>query len=80
MSTSDLPHVELYTDGACSGNPGPGGWAFVLKHPASGKSKESSGGERETTNNQKRTITGKAATTVDQKADAETKPASGSSC
>jgi ribonuclease HI len=51
MSTSDLPHVELYTDGACSGNPGPGGWAFVLKHPASGKSKESSGGERETTNN-----------------------------
>ena len=45
------PEVYLYTDGACSGNPGPGGWAFVLKHPASGKEKEGSGGERETTNN-----------------------------
>ena len=29
--------VEIYTDGACSGNPGPGGWAFILEHPASGK-------------------------------------------
>ena len=48
---SDLPFVELYTDGACSGNPGPGGWAFILKHPASGKVMESSGAERETTNN-----------------------------
>lgn len=45
------PHVHLFTDGACSGNPGPGGWAFVLRHPATGKEKESSGGERETTNN-----------------------------
>jgi ribonuclease HI len=45
------PEVYLYTDGACSGNPGPGGWAFVLKHPTSGKEKEGSGGERETTNN-----------------------------
>ena len=26
------PHVEMYTDGACSGNPGPGGWAYILKH------------------------------------------------
>jgi ribonuclease HI len=48
---TDLPHVELYTDGACSGNPGPGGWAYILKHPASGKSKEGSGGEAQTTNN-----------------------------
>ena len=47
----DLPHVHLFTDGACSGNPGPGGWAFVLTHPASGKTLERSGAERETTNN-----------------------------
>lgn len=45
------PHVELYTDGACSGNPGPGGWAYILKHPASGAAKERAGGERDTTNN-----------------------------
>jgi ribonuclease HI len=45
------PKVELYTDGACSGNPGPGGWAFILRHPASGKEIKRSGGERETTNN-----------------------------
>lgn len=47
----DLPHVLLYTDGACSGNPGPGGWAFILKHPATGKMLESSGAELDTTNN-----------------------------
>ncbi len=46
-----LSQVELYTDGACSGNPGPGGWAFILRHPGSGKEIERSGGERETTNN-----------------------------
>ena len=41
--------VVMYTDGACSGNPGPGGWAAVM---TSGKHrKELSGGERETTNN-----------------------------
>jgi ribonuclease HI len=45
------PEVRLYTDGACSGNPGPGGWAFILQHPQSGKTLERSGGERETTNN-----------------------------
>ena len=45
------PEVQLYTDGACSGNPGPGGWAFLLVHPATGKSLEKSGAERETTNN-----------------------------
>lgn len=48
---ASLPHVQLYTDGACSGNPGPGGWAFILRHPVSGAEKEVSGGERETTNN-----------------------------
>jgi len=45
------PEVELYTDGACSGNPGPGGWAFILRHPASGKEIEQFGAEQETTNN-----------------------------
>jgi ribonuclease HI len=45
------PAVQLFTDGACIGNPGPGGWAFILKHPATGRSKESSGGEHSTTNN-----------------------------
>lgn len=43
--------VELYTDGACSGNPGPGGWAFVLRCPRTGKELERSGGDRVTTNN-----------------------------
>jgi len=45
------PRVLLFTDGACSGNPGPGGWAYVLKHPASGKVREAFGGEPATTNN-----------------------------
>ena len=43
--------VHLFTDGACSGNPGPGGWAFILRHVATGQEKEASGGERDTTNN-----------------------------
>ena len=43
--------VRLFTDGACSGNPGPGGWAFILEHPASGKTIDSSGAEPKTTNN-----------------------------
>jgi ribonuclease HI len=43
--------VQLFTDGACSGNPGPGGWAFILRHPATGKELEHAGGEAETTNN-----------------------------
>ena len=47
----ETPEVQLFTDGACSGNPGPGGWAFILRHPASGKELESSGGQPETTNN-----------------------------
>ncbi len=48
MSDSE---VHLYTDGGCSGNPGPGGWAFVMRHPGSGKVIERSGAERDTTNN-----------------------------
>ena len=55
-STADgiknLPFVQLFTDGACRGNPGPGGWGCILRHPASGSEKELSGGEPETTNNQ----------------------------
>jgi ribonuclease HI len=43
--------VLLFTDGGCSGNPGPGGWAFLLRHPASGKELERSGAEPQTTNN-----------------------------
>ncbi len=43
------PDVIIYTDGACSGNPGPGGWGAVLL--AKGKEKELMGGEPATTNN-----------------------------
>lgn len=42
-------YVEIFTDGACSGNPGPGGWGVVLRFGA--HEKELSGGEKETTNN-----------------------------
>jgi ribonuclease HI len=45
----DLPHVTIYTDGACSPNPGPGGWAALLR--AGDAEKELSGGEPDTTNN-----------------------------
>jgi len=41
--------VTLYTDGACSGNPGPGGWGAILEY--NGRRKEMSGGEAKTTNN-----------------------------
>ena len=44
-----LKQVEIYTDGACSGNPGIGGWAAILSYK--GSEKEISGGERDTTNN-----------------------------
>ena len=46
MKISD---VNLYTDGACKGNPGPGGWGAILV--AAGREKELSGGEANTTNN-----------------------------
>jgi ribonuclease HI len=41
--------VEVWTDGACSGNPGPGGWGAILSYK--GKERELSGGEAQTTNN-----------------------------
>lgn len=50
-ATSSKVDVELFTDGACSGNPGPGGWAFILRHQKTGNEKEVSGAEAETTNN-----------------------------
>ncbi|MFW5751162.1 MAG: ribonuclease HI [Planctomycetota bacterium] len=40
-----------YTDGGCRGNPGPGGWAFLLIDPRTTKALERAGGERQTTNN-----------------------------
>lgn len=44
-----MKQIEIYTDGACSGNPGPGGWGAVLKY--GNHEKELSGGEKATTNN-----------------------------
>ena len=44
-----MKQIEIYTDGSCSGNPGPGGWGAVLVY--NGKEKELSGSEKETTNN-----------------------------
>ena len=44
-----MKHVDIYTDGACRGNPGPGGWGAILVY--AGREKELSGGEPHTTNN-----------------------------
>lgn len=49
MATASTPEVEIFTDGACSGNPGPGGWAAILR--SGGIEKELSGFETMTTNN-----------------------------
>jgi ribonuclease HI len=49
MSDEAIKHVRIYTDGACAGNPGPGGWAALLLF--GGVEKEISGGEAHTTNN-----------------------------
>ena len=49
MSKPDLPLVVIHTDGACSGNPGPGGWGAILKF--GDVEKELKGGEGDTTNN-----------------------------
>ena len=49
--TDAMPTVHLFTDGACSGNPGPGGWGLILRHPATGKEIERAGAEANTTNN-----------------------------
>uniref|UniRef100_UPI0034D59DAF RNase H family protein n=1 Tax=Escherichia coli TaxID=562 RepID=UPI0034D59DAF len=46
---SDKPHVTVFTDGACSGNPGPGGWGAILRF--GDVEKELKGGEAHTTNN-----------------------------
>jgi ribonuclease HI len=48
-TATDKPHVTAYTDGACSGNPGPGGWGAILIYGP--HRKELNGGERATTNN-----------------------------
>ena len=42
-ATAPADLVRLFTDGACSGNPGPGGWAYILQHPASGQIRDASG-------------------------------------
>ena len=48
-----MKQIEIYTDGACSGNPGPGGWGAILRFRTAQKvyEKELSGGEANTTNN-----------------------------
>ncbi len=46
---TDKPEVEIFTDGACSGNPGPGGWAAILRMGE--RERELSGGDSTTTNN-----------------------------
>jgi len=47
----DADRVLLYTDGACAGNPGPGGWGAILVHASSGRRQEISGASRATTDN-----------------------------
>lgn len=47
--SNELKKVEIFADGACSGNPGPGGWGTILR--CNGKEKELSGGSPDTTNN-----------------------------
>ena len=47
--TAELTEVEIFTDGACKGNPGPGGWGVIIR--AGAREKELSGGEQLTTNN-----------------------------
>jgi len=49
MNDNSTPHVEIYTDGGCEPNPGPGGYGAVLLHPR--KRAEASGGFRLITNN-----------------------------
>ena len=49
MLRFDMKRIEIFTDGACKGNPGPGGWCAILRY--NGVEKMISGGEKETTNN-----------------------------
>jgi len=51
MIMADNFDVVIYTDGGCRGNPGPGGWGFLVFNPANGHALERCGGEGETTNN-----------------------------
>ena len=44
-----MKHIDMFTDGACKGNPGPGGWCAILRY--NGVEKVISGGEKDTTNN-----------------------------
>ena len=46
-----MKRVDIFTDGACKGNPGPGGWAYILRHIESGSEREAAGGDPHTTNN-----------------------------
>ncbi len=53
MSSSDaIPTVQAWTDGACKGNPGPGGYGVILRHEPTGKSRQLAGAAPQTTNNQ----------------------------
>jgi ribonuclease HI len=47
--SDELPQVDIFTDGACRGNPGPGGWGVIIR--AGAREKELAGGEADTTNN-----------------------------
>jgi ribonuclease HI len=49
MSDTPLKRVDIFTDGACSGNPGPGGWGAILRYGT--REREIAGGEAATTNN-----------------------------
>lgn len=51
LESDKMDNVTIYTDGGCSGNPGPGGWAFVILNEANTVLFKESGGERQTTNN-----------------------------
>jgi len=65
-----IPKVDIFTDGACSGNPGPGGWGAILRY---GKhEKEISGGEAATTNNRMEIMAAIAALRLLTKASAVT--------
>jgi ribonuclease HI len=51
IAADTLPKVTVFADGACSGNPGPGGWGAILVFPTGGKRLEISGADLDTTNN-----------------------------
>lgn len=51
QADDNVPEVEIFADGACSGNPGPGGWGTVLRCPSMEMQKQLSGAEKATTNN-----------------------------